>query len=79
MHLRPWAHIAKPWSTVIASTSSGQIPLDPATGKLVNGDIDAQTRRVLDNIRAVLEAAGQWSGQSLQIDRIRHRSAATSR
>lgn len=37
---------------------SGQIPLDPATGKLVSGDIDAQTRRVLDNIRAVLEAAG---------------------
>ena len=37
---------------------SGQIPLDPATGKLVGGDIDAQTRRVLDNIRAVLEAAG---------------------
>ena len=37
---------------------SGQIPIDPATGKLVSGDIDAQTRRVLDNIRAVLEAAG---------------------
>jgi len=37
---------------------SGQIPLDPATGKLVSGDIAAQTRRVLDNIRAVLEAAG---------------------
>lgn len=37
---------------------SGQIPLDPATGQLVSGDIDAQTRRVLDNIRAVLEAAG---------------------
>lgn len=37
---------------------SGQIPLDPATGKLVSGDIGAQTRRVLDNIRAVLEAAG---------------------
>ena len=37
---------------------SGQIPLDPDTGKLVSGDIDAQTRRVLDNIRAVLEAAG---------------------
>jgi 2-iminobutanoate/2-iminopropanoate deaminase len=37
---------------------SGQIPIDPATGKLVDGDITAQTRRVLDNIRAVLEAAG---------------------
>jgi 2-iminobutanoate/2-iminopropanoate deaminase len=38
--------------------ASGQVPLDPATGKLVNGDIVAQTRRVLDNVRAVLEAAG---------------------
>jgi 2-iminobutanoate/2-iminopropanoate deaminase len=38
--------------------SSGQIPLDPATGKLVNGDIAVQTRRVMDNISAVLEAAG---------------------
>ncbi len=37
---------------------SGQIPLDPATGALVEGDIAAQTRRVLENLRAVLEAAG---------------------
>jgi 2-iminobutanoate/2-iminopropanoate deaminase len=37
---------------------SGQIPLDPATNQLVGGDIAAQTHRVLDNIRAVLEAAG---------------------
>ena len=37
---------------------SGQIPLDPATGELVNGDIAAQTHRVFANLRAVLEAAG---------------------
>ncbi len=37
---------------------SGQIPIDPATGKLVKGSIEAQTRRVLDNIGAVLRAAG---------------------
>ena len=37
---------------------SGQIPLDPATGELITGDIAAQTRRVLDNLRAVLETAG---------------------
>ena len=37
---------------------SGQIPLDPATGQVVEGDIRAQTRRVLDNLAAVLEAAG---------------------
>src|SRR5438477_10833354 len=37
---------------------SGQIPLDPATGQLVDGDIEAQTERVLQNLAAVLAAAG---------------------
>lgn len=37
---------------------SGQIPIDPATGALVSDGIEAQTRRVLDNLTAVLEAAG---------------------
>jgi reactive intermediate/imine deaminase len=37
---------------------SGQIPLDPATGELVGGDIGAQTRRVFDNLTAVCVAAG---------------------
>jgi len=37
---------------------SGQIPLDPATGKLVEGDIEAQAERVLANVAAVLAAAG---------------------
>ena len=37
---------------------SGQIPLDPATGQLVSGDITAQTVRVMKNLEAVLAAAG---------------------
>ncbi len=37
---------------------SGQIPLDPATGQLVAGDIRAQTERVMENLRNVLKAAG---------------------
>jgi reactive intermediate/imine deaminase len=37
---------------------SGQIPLDPATGELVVGDISVQTQRVFENLRAVCEAAG---------------------
>ena len=37
---------------------SGQVPIDPKTGELVPGDISAQTDRVLDNLAAVLEAAG---------------------
>jgi 2-iminobutanoate/2-iminopropanoate deaminase len=37
---------------------SGQVPLDPATGNMVEGDIAVQTRRVLDNIGALLKAGG---------------------
>jgi len=37
---------------------SGQIPLDPATGQLVRGDISTQTEQVLENLAAILEAAG---------------------
>jgi 2-iminobutanoate/2-iminopropanoate deaminase len=37
---------------------SGQIPLDPATGQLVAGDVTAQTERVMTNLGAVLAAAG---------------------
>ncbi|MCS7087790.1 MAG: RidA family protein [Thermoflexales bacterium] len=37
---------------------SGQIPIDPETGEVVSGGIEAQTHRVLQNLKAVLEAAG---------------------
>ncbi len=37
---------------------SGQIPLDPATGSLVDGDIRLQTDRVLDNLQSILVAGG---------------------
>jgi len=38
--------------------TAGQIPLDPSTGKMVDGDIKAQTRQVLKNLEAVLIAGG---------------------
>lgn len=38
--------------------TSGQIPIDPATGELVSGGIEEQTKRVCENLKAVLEAAG---------------------
>ena len=37
---------------------SGQVPIDPATGNLIDGDIAAQTRRVFDNLGALLKASG---------------------
>jgi len=37
---------------------SGQIPLDPATGELVSGDMEAQVRRVFENLKAIAIAAG---------------------
>ena len=41
---------------------SGQVPIDPATGDMIAGDIAAQTRRVLDNVGALLKAAGRSFG-----------------
>ena len=48
--------------------ASGQIPLDPASGQLIEGDIRAQTERVLDNVRAVVEAAGERRGRRVLRD-----------
>jgi 2-iminobutanoate/2-iminopropanoate deaminase len=42
---------------------SGQVPIDPDTGTMVEGDIGLQTRRVLQNISALLDAAGLSVGQ----------------
>lgn len=51
----PYSQAVRVGNTVYLS---GQIPLDPATGELVGGDIGAQTRRVFANLAAVCEAAG---------------------
>jgi len=45
---------------------SGQIPIDPASGQLVQGDIVAQTERVMENLKAVLDAAGATFGDVLK-------------
>jgi len=45
---------------------SGFVPADPATGKLVEGDIEVQTARVLENLKAVLEAAGSSLQQTVK-------------
>jgi 2-iminobutanoate/2-iminopropanoate deaminase len=43
--------------------TAGQIPLDPRTGKIVEGGIKEQTRQVMENLRAVVEAAGSSLNQ----------------
>lgn len=53
---------AGPYSTAVRQNGfvflSGQIPLNPETGQLVTGSIEEQTARVIENLKAVLEAAG---------------------
>jgi len=51
----PYSQAIKAGGLVFAS---GQIPLDPATGQIVAGSIGDQTERVLNNLKAVLEASG---------------------
>lgn len=51
----PYSQAVRSGDTVYLS---GQTPLDPATGLLVEGDIQAQARRAFDNLKAVCEAAG---------------------
>lgn len=51
----PYSQAVRAGNTVYFS---GQIPLDPSSGTLVEGDISTQTRRVFDNLKAVAEAAG---------------------
>lgn len=45
---------------------SGQIPIDPLTGEIISDDIEAQTHRVLQNLKAVLEAAGSGMDRVLK-------------
>ncbi len=52
------------WNNIVFL--SGQIPLDPATGQVIEGDIAAQTERVLKNLKAVLAAAGSSLEQVLK-------------
>ena len=45
---------------------SGQIPIDPKTGNLVQGDIEAQTRQVMENLKAIVAAAGMTLADALK-------------
>jgi 2-iminobutanoate/2-iminopropanoate deaminase len=60
-----------PYSQAIVANGfvfcAGQTPVDPATGKLVDGDVSVQTRRCLDNLAAVLESAGSGWDNAVKV------------
>lgn len=60
-----------PYSHAVVSNGllfcSGQVPLDPATGELIEGDAGEQTRRCLDNLSAVCDAAGAQLSDAVRL------------
>lgn len=48
--------------------TAGQIPQDPASGRMVTGDIEAQTRQVIGNLKAVLEAGGSSLERAVKVN-----------
>lgn len=60
----PYSQAVRAGNTVYLS---GQIPLDPATGEIVAGDISAQARRSFENLKAVCEAAGGSLAQVVRL------------
>lgn len=59
-----YSQAVKAGSTVYIS---GQIPLDPQSGKMIEGDFEAETRRVFDNLQAVAEAAGGSLAEAVRV------------
>jgi reactive intermediate/imine deaminase len=62
-----------PYSQAVKATGtfvwlSGQIPLDPATGQLVSGEIEVEAARVFDNLKAVAEAAGGTLNHAVKVN-----------
>lgn len=61
-----------PYSQAIVANGfvfcSGQVPIDPATGELVAGPIEDQARRVLQNLAAVLQAAGSSFARAVKVN-----------
>jgi reactive intermediate/imine deaminase len=61
----PYSQAVRAGDTVYLS---GQIPLDPSTMQLVSGDIEAETRQVFENLKAVAEAAGGSLANAVKVN-----------
>jgi reactive intermediate/imine deaminase len=61
----PYSQAVRVGDTVYVS---GQIPLDPVSGTLVSGDIEAEIRRVLENLKAIVQAAGGSLAQVVKVN-----------
>ncbi len=61
----PYSQAIRAGATVYLS---GQIPLDPASGELIGGDIEAQAVRVFENLEAVAQAAGGSLRQAVKVN-----------
>jgi reactive intermediate/imine deaminase len=59
-----YSQAVKAGSTVYIS---GQIPLEPQSGKMIEGDFEAETRRVFDNLQAIAEASGGSLAQAVRV------------
>lgn len=60
----PYAQAVRSGKTVYVS---GQIYIDPSTGELIKGDITEKVNRIMDNIKAILEAAGMGMGDIVKV------------
>jgi 2-iminobutanoate/2-iminopropanoate deaminase len=60
----PYSHAVRAGELIFCS---GQLPIDPASGELCAGDLDAQTRRCLLNLQAVAQAAGSDLARALRL------------
>lgn len=60
----PYSQAVRVGDTVYVS---GQIPLDPVSGALISGDIEAEIRRVLENLQAIVQAAGGTLAQVAKV------------
>jgi 2-iminobutanoate/2-iminopropanoate deaminase len=60
----PYSHAVRSGGVLYCS---GQVPLDPATGKLVEGSVGDQTRRCLENLRLVCQAAGAELADAVRV------------